>query len=240
MNQQNEIFVWGGIPGLVRSFSPFCMKAIYAAKLKGIHPKITTVAMKMPTWAKRGTLPIAIINGKNVEDSSQILLELDQDFSIKPLLYPIDPKLRLETKFFEDWADEYFSSFGVVYRWKDDEHFEAFVKKAFGKVPALIRALILPKIRKETIEAHAYRTIGGSSRKERLELYRQAIDLIAYRLGEKPYLIFEELTAADLAVYTCIEQVYRVSAIPELIAIIDQHSNLKAWMKRLEQQLTIE
>lgn len=238
MKNEMELYIWGGTKK-IKSFSPFCMKALYAARLKGIKPNTSYVTMKMPSWAKKGTLPVAVIKNQYVEDSSSILTKLDELYPDLPSLYPSDENLKLETKFLEDWADEYFVGFGVVYRWKPEENFNKFVKDAFGRMPWILKKLVLPKIRKETLGAFCGRTVGEATDSERLELYKNAIKMVNYRLGKKPFLIYDQITAADLAVFSPLEQMYWISEIPDLVKVINQYPTILDWMNRMKAALSV-
>ncbi len=233
---QDTIYVWGGTRA-IKSFSPFCMKAIYAAKLKGISPKIAYVTLAMPAWAKKGTLPVATLQGQNIEDSSAIFTTLDTLYPQQPLLYPKDESLKLETHLLEDWADEYLASLGVVYRWKVDQNYNKFAKDAFGKMPWVLRTFVLPLIRKETVNTYAYRTAGAASDAERLELLQRAVKIVAHKLGQKPFLIYDQITAADLAVYCVFEQAAWVSEIKDVIDTLHQYPLLLEWMNRIKTTL---
>lgn len=228
---ENLIYVWAGTDGLCTS-SPFCLKAVNAAKYKKIPHKLKYVGARFPQWAKRGKLPVVDFNGRKIEDSTNILHALDE-IAPDSKLYPDDPMLRADVFLLEDWADEALVQFGIYYRFLRNHNYDRFAKQAFGKAPRLIQLLIRRSLQGATRKFFDLHGMAHLSDQERAEIFDRHLWALEQRIQKNSFLVTHIPTAADFAIHAMLK-VALASEIVELAPIIRQHKTLIDWMERMD------
>jgi glutathione S-transferase len=229
-----EVFVWSAINGLPSS-SPFCLKVITALRYKQIEHQITVVD-RPPSWLKRGKLPAIKIDDQIVEDSTNILKLLDELAPSRALLYPNEEKKRAETLLLEDWSDESLYWFLVYSRWAIPEHFNQFKVVAFKNLPAPLRPIIPTLIRQKVLKRLESQGIAQVPSSERLNRFQEACWCLEQKLSNRPFLICETITAADLAVFSIL-QIIKQSQLHDLSVVLSDCSLLTQWLDKIDTTL---
>ena len=101
-------------------------------------------------------------------------------------------------------ADEHLYWVLVDLRWMDDANFDRGMRQVFQKLPAPIRAIAIPVIRRKIRNALRAQGMGRHARAEIDRLGARSIDAIADYLGDKPFFMGAEPTAADATLYPCV------------------------------------
>jgi glutathione S-transferase len=227
--QKCTIYSWDGFAEN-ESTSPYCLKAIYAARYLKIPFELKYVN-GAPSWALRNALPVAEFDSKQIEDSSEILEHLNS-LNADSKLYPKD--LALEAQVWEDWADENLRCPLVYFRWIHDENWQVFKKAAFKAIPAPIKPIILAVIRNKIrgfLKNHGYLQKPET---DKLSALSKTLQLIDQKLGLQPFLLpSKEPTAADISVYAFFVSMLSTQP-PQLVPLFSGRKNLIAWMQTMK------
>jgi glutathione S-transferase len=231
-----NLFIWGPSSGLPSS-SPFCLKIIYALYYKGLdHTLIDSILP--PQWADRKKLPVAIINGKKIQDSTTILKFLDFAYPDTPLLYPVDQVEKSEVFLLEDWSDESLYWLVVYFRWAMDCNFSKFKKSAFGNLPLPLKLFVPTIARKRSQKKLSAQGISYITDEERQEKLLESVYLMENRLLKNTYLVNNEITAADLSVFS-IFKVLCDCQLTEISQLFEKFPQFNRWFSSLEHQLKL-
>ena len=218
-----------GKQGTLSSSSPYCVKALDAARFKGISCDIVYFKTKMPKLATRGLLPVASIKGVVVEDSTEILHELDKAFPSSPLLFPKEPLHRAQTMLLEDWCDESFCKFVPAFRWGFDKYFDDFEKIAFGNLPLPLRIVVPPifrrGVKKRVQSLLSLGMVGMVAR------FGEHVEILDSLLSEKPFLTGESANAADISCYSVLRNLQE-PLIQEIQAMLTPR--IRNWMEKMQ------
>jgi glutathione S-transferase len=176
--------------------SPFCVKAELLLKISGLpYKKVIGNLMKAP----KGKLPLIEDGGVTIPDTTFIRLHLEQKHGID-----FDAGLMREQRG-AAWAVEKMLEDHVYWatvheRWMDDANFERGPRHFFKSAPALIRPLIVTKVRKDVKRNLHGHGLGRHSRAEIVTLAARAMQALSDVLGEKPYLMGAKPCGADATV----------------------------------------
>jgi glutathione S-transferase len=212
--------------------SPFVTKTDVMLKMSGIPFQKVTAGMK---GAPKGKLPFIEDDGVIIADSTLIRLHLEKvhhvDFD--PHLSPTGKGIAWSVeKMLEDhlyWAF-------IKWRWLDDENFEKGPAKFFSGIPGVVRPLIKSMVRRsvrKNLHAHG---LGRHTEAELTLLANRALDALSQVLGDKQYLMGEQLCGADATAFAFV-----LSALcPVFDSPARTHAeellNLVAYRDRLQQQ----
>jgi len=227
------LYSWGAADGL-ESASPYCLKTLYALRYKKIPHETKIVSVRFPGWARRGTLPIAEIAGRRVEDSTHILKALDGAYPESPRLYPAEKAARAETILLEDWADEVLFLTAFYYRWAIEPNFRPFFAQLTGSIPGPIRAVLSGPIRKSALKVLKARGIAHDTEEERRLHFNAALDALESRLEKNRFLVHDAPTAADFAAYGPLALI-EAARFPELTPLMAGRKPLGAWMSSMRE-----
>ncbi len=229
-----KLLIWGATDGLASS-SPYCLKVLRALDYKKLSFE-TLIAKGPPKGSAHGKLPIAEIDGIRVEDSTRILKALDEAFPDSRKVYPADPALRADTLLLEEWSDEYLTPFVATYRWLYDHHFNKFAKQSFAAIPAPIRLVLVPSLRKAFLNQLKDRGIALDTEHERRKQFEECIWILEQKLAKNPFLLTSEPTAADFAVHATL-RVILSAKLGEISPFIERSAPVMKWIATLEKPL---
>src|SRR5258705_12191098 len=89
-------------------FSHNCIKVRVALGLKRVAYETQDIApmdrSAVVSASGQGLVPVLVVDGRAIADSTRILLYLDERYPDPPLV-PKDPAVRAECLLLEDWAD---------------------------------------------------------------------------------------------------------------------------------------
>jgi glutathione S-transferase len=223
-------------PGIQRggTLSPPCGKVQMALRYKGLDFEIKN--LRTPYAVKRvnlrGRVPALQIDQTLIADSSDVLTALEARFP-EPPLEPVDPQLRLEALFWEDWADECLYFYAVYLRWIPPAHFEQLKKRVFSRLPWPLRAIV-PVIALRTVRKRlAGQGTGAKPDAVIWAEFRNALDRLDARLDSRSFLVGDALSRADLAVVSILDQLMSDTIPPGLVSELDPRPALRAWRDRV-------
>ena len=212
--------------------SPFCQKVAKALQHKGLSYQTVdyngAMAAKAQTLSKVGKLPVLDIDGKRVQDSTQIARYLDHAYPDLPPLYPVDPLQKAQAELWEDWSDELLYWYEVYFRVNDPDALDAAASLSVAGRPAHEKILVKPML-KAALKAQLFFQGLGKMRAEDVlaEMIRH-LDRIELVLSATPFLVGSQKTIADIAVATQLAEMVRTSAQmrPQILA----RPHLAAWL----------
>ena len=141
-----------GVEG-IESWSPFCLKVHRALKLARLpyrrrHGRAPDSFKKLnPT----GQVPVLLIDGEPIADSSAILARIDL-LAPGAFAHSSDRRIEAEIELYEELADTSINAYLVAARWADERNWPAVERAYFDGMPALLRKLLVPRIRKRVHE----------------------------------------------------------------------------------------
>lgn len=181
-------------------------------------------------WSpETGLLPVAEIDGQRVDDSTQILLALDERFPEPPLLSS-DPSVAARQRRLEDWADESFFWYWNQWRTMREQQAEHAARRAAYRF-----SWLEPRTWFEALWARDLGPAPDPSRERFLlqELDNRMEDLVSW-LGPRPFFYADEPSMADLAVYAMLLRV-RGGTFDSATDLLADRPALLAFMRRVEE-----
>jgi glutathione S-transferase len=222
------LFTFGPAFGLPDP-SPFVTKAETLLKMSGLAYKTDTHGFRK---APKGKLPYIDDDGLIIADSTFIRLHLEQvhkiDFDAR--LSPADRGIAWA---FEKLCEDNLYWAMVDSRWMVDANFNNGPRKFFDNVPAPLRPLVVPMIRRKIRNYLYCHGLGRHSRSDIERLANRGIKAIADQLGDKPYFMGGEPCGADATIFSFVAGfLSRFFDSPIRIAT-EKHANLVAYCERM-------
>ncbi len=198
---------------------PFTEKCRRALVLKGLpfelcEPESDDDIKRLSP--KTGLLPVMVVDGELVSDSTNILLRLEE-IQPEPPLVSSDPVTAAQQRSLEDWADESFLWYFQQWR------------RIRSELPSATQP---PTARRWSRRAARAPAVAP----EVAELVRGVVarlDDLVRLLGQRPFFYAERVSMADLTIYAMLESMGR-DTIPGAAAGIKARPVLVEYMRRVE------
>ncbi|SFD66379.1 glutathione S-transferase family protein [Pseudoalteromonas denitrificans] len=207
--------------------SPFAIKLQAYCKLAKIEYKnhYRVDSHKMP----KGKLPVAIIEGEIVADSSIIIKQLEQTYQLDASL---TEKQHAQGYLLQQLCDEQLYWALVYSRWLDDDFWPVSKQEFFGKLPVILKLFVPKLMRKKAIN----NCLGqGMARHKKSEVYAMAnksIDVLASLLGDSDYFLHNQMTSYDCAIYGILTNFLNGGLETPIKKHLITHSNLVEYIER--------
>ena len=213
---------------------PFTEKVRRGLMLKGLEFELREPAgpEDYKRWSpENGLLPVLAVGEERIQDSTAILLRLDELFPEAPLLSS-DPIVADQQRQLEDWADESFL-------W----YFSRWLQMHDAPLPTP-GADPIGAIRQESGRFGFFRRLaawlraGGTWERPETGLLRGIADRLgdlANFLGARPFFYADRASIADLAVYGMLCTLRR-NVIPGSEQLLSQRPSLIEFMRRVEHE----
>lgn len=178
--------------------SPFVTKAEVLLKLSGLPYETTTKGFNK---APKGKLPYITDDGELIADSMQIRWHLESKYAVDFSSNLTDQQKAISWAL-ERMCEEHLYWTIVFERWVDDKNFNKGPRKFFDAVPAVLRPLVVAKVRrgvKQSLWGH------GLGRHSKTEVTRHAandLKAISDYLGDNPWLMGANPTVGDATVFS--------------------------------------
>ena len=212
----------------IETYSPFCLKvhrALDAAEL----PYTTRHADRpdaFKKWNPLGQIPVLLVDGEAISDSTRILHKIAE-------LAPHAFDTSAEAWLWEDFADTALNGYLVAARWFDDRNWPLVRAAYFAKMPSLVRAIIVPKLRRKVLTALFYRDVTRAGADTLWQRFAVSLAQLEARAPANGYWLGERLSVADLAIHAQLHSL-RTSLTPTQHRAIAQHARLTAYLDRVE------
>ena len=211
--------------------SPFVMKALVLMKMSGLPFKTEAGGGKALSKAPKGKLPFINDDGKIIADSSFIRFHLEQKHGLD-----FDKGLTAEQRAtgwaFEKMCENHLYFAGTDARWMNDDNFNKGPRQFFDGAPALIRPLIIAKVRRDLKRTLHGQGMGRHTRADIELLAARDLGAIAAQLGGKNFLFGEEPHAADATVFSFVNSALCPLFDTGILTSARKHENLLAYAKR--------
>jgi glutathione S-transferase len=209
--------------------SPFVTKAEVLLKMSKLPYEIDLKGFRK---APKGKLPYIKDDGELIADSTFIRRHLDRKHKID-----FDRGLSAEQKAiawaFEKLAEDNLYWAIVDARWMIDANFDKGPRRFFDVIPAPVRALVVPMIRRQVrknLHAHG---MGRHSRSEIESIATQDIDAMAAYLGQKSFFMGAEPTGVDATIFAFAASALCPQFDTPLRAAAERHENLRRYVGRM-------
>lgn len=214
----------------MRNASPFCVKA--DALLAHLGQPYVTETFGDPRKAPKGKLPVLRHRGQLIADSSIIRRYLEKTFS-----FDFDAGLtdveRATADAFVKLCEEHLYWVIFYSRWMEEKHWPVLRDTYFAEIPALLRPLITPQIRKGAFAAMQGHGLGRHSRAEIYEMGISDVLSLSRFLGDKLFFMGDALTGVDATVYAMVSSILDAPFDSPLQAAVRSHANLVSYNQRL-------
>lgn len=210
--------------------SPFCTKAEFLLKMAGVDYE--DVRVNDPRKGPKGKLPAIEIDGRLIGDSELIRYELEKrtgfDFDAG-----MDPGQKAVSHSMARMIEERLYWAIVHTRWTDDGNFAVIRQSFFDSMPPVVRN-ILPIVARRQVRGYLHgQGLGRHTKDEVVAFARRDIDALAAFLGEKPFMMGDEVSSLDASAYSHLANV----AVPDhrmnpLRGMVHGHQNLMAYIER--------
>jgi glutathione S-transferase len=209
--------------------SPFVTKAEVLLKMAKLPYEINLKGFRK---APKGKLPYIKDDGELIADSTFIRRHLETRHKID-----FDRGLSAEQKAiawaFEKLAEDHLYWALVDARWTIDANFDKGPRKFFEVVPAPVRSLVVPMIRRQVRKHLHSQGMGRHSRAEIEELGTKSIDAIATYLGQKSFFMGAEPTGVDATMFAFVAGTLCPTFDTPLRTAAERHENLRRYVGRM-------
>lgn len=209
--------------------SPFVTKAEVLLKMAGLSYRTDTTGLGK---APKGKLPYIEDAGERIADSTFIRWHIEKKYQVD-FDRGLSPEQRAVAWAFEKMAEDHLYWALVYVRWVDDANFARGPIEFFRRLPAPLRALVIPLIRRKVrIGLHA-QGLGRHSADEIAALASRSIDAIAAFLGEKPFFMGTEPAGVDATVFAFVAGMLCPRFAGAHLQAAERHNNLRRYVGRM-------
>jgi glutathione S-transferase len=221
------------LPG-VDSYSPFCVKVHRALRAAGLayESRVATTPDGHRDVNPVGQVPVLLIDGRPVADSTQILAALAQ-LQPTPAWAAVDPNQHAEALLWEELADTALNGFLVAARWADDRNWPNLVAAYFGAAPWPVRKLIAPKVRRRIVRGLVARDVWRAGPEACWRRFQILLDALDRRAPATGFWLGPQLGLADLALFAQLHSL-RTPLTPWQHAQVQARPALRAWLDRVD------
>lgn len=190
----------------LRNPSPFCLKIQLALQLSGLPHEVIELAD--PRRAPLAKLPYIEDDGVAVPDSERIMVHLRERHG-----FDLDARLEARERGFAlavtRLAEEHLYWLMLASRWFDDDCWPALQAAFFAPLPALLRPVLVPMIRKGTRRTYEGQGLGRHPLAAQQQFGQRDLQAVVDMLGPEGLLFDDAISAADLALYCVLDGILR-------------------------------
>jgi glutathione S-transferase len=204
--------------------APFVLKVELALALKKLEYTHEVPRGPDDYWRwnpETGLLPVLDVQGTRVHDSSAILDYLDQRFPEPPLLSS-DPKVASSQRNLESWTEQTF-----LFYWTS--HLRAMVRADEGPAGEASPPRAGSRSRRSRRRRAPALSLDEGLGKE----FGQRLDDLVNFLGRRPFFYSDQVSRADLAVYSFLHNIPGTAG-PVVAAAVEARRPLVELMARVE------
>jgi glutathione S-transferase len=212
--------------------SPFCGKVRKVLNHKGIAFTAENynglLALKAKRLSRAGKLPVLDFDGERVQDSSDIVVFLEQRVP-QPAVFPSEPVQRALAWLLEDWADESLSWFGAALRVMDASAWEKAMNILCAGRPPWERipvSLIAKRMYRSKLQAQGLGKLPASAVRDRFLVHLVSLDTL---LADRPWLVGNAKSIADIAVAAQLDEIVKTSRFASSIL---ERPRIADWLTR--------
>lgn len=209
--------------------SPFVTKAEVLLKMAGLSYRTDTTGLGK---APKGKLPYIDDAGERIADSTFIRWHIEKKYQVD-FDRGLDPEQRAIAWAFEKMAEDHLYWALVHVRWVDDANFARGPIEFFSRLPAPLRPVVIPLIRRKVRTGLRAQGLGRHSADEIAALATRSIDAIAAFLGEKPFFMGTEPAGIDATVFAFAAGMLCPRFAGPHLQAAERHDNLRRYVGRM-------
>lgn len=185
----------------LESLSPYVLKVHRALKFYGL-PYERRHAVRPGEHGQhhpRGQVPVMLIDGAAVPDSTAILHALEK-ISDKSLV-PADPDAVAEAWLWEDYADRALGYWVFAARWYDDRNWSEMLTAQFGSMPGLMKPWLPNYVRRKIVNSMRSMEFIRAGQDGCWQMFTDDLDQLEARVPATGFWLGEQLTVADISFF---------------------------------------
>jgi glutathione S-transferase len=215
------------------SFSPFVLevdRALGLAKLPFERHYVNM--MKLKDLNPLGQLPVLLVGEDKVADSTRILRRIE---SLAPgsMTGGLDARGLAEAWLWEEFADTALYPYVLATRWADDRGWPVPRDAFFGALPALVRLIVAPMVRKKTVQKLVERDFTRGGLEACYERLRRVLDDLDARAPEDGFWLGPRASVADLGLFAHLHSL-RLPTIPWQAEEVARRTRLTRYLDRVD------
>lgn len=211
------------------NLSFFCSKLECFLRMTDLPYEIKWVLN--PRTMPRGKLPVVVVDGETIADSSIIIEKLKSKFQLK-IDEHISEHAKLNGILLQRTLEDHLVPIILYFRWQSDLNWPQFRDLAFAKLPGLVRPLISSLARKDLIKRLRKMGVGRMTATELLDAARLDLAACDQFLGEKQYFFGERPSSFDAVAFGVLGNC-RLPVTPELRDLMAQFPRLNRFVDRM-------
>lgn len=212
--------------------SPFCIKAMVLLKMSGLDFECVPGDVRKAPKLK---MPYLIDNGKTIADSTFIRWHLEARYGID-FDKDYGPAERATGWAMEKLCEDHLYWLGLQERWMDPVNFDKGPRKFFDAVPAILRPLIVHKVKSDVRRNLWGQGTGRHTEAERNKLADTTVQTLSDCLADKQYLLGATPCGADASVFAMLLSFGSPLFETPTRRMISTRPNLVAYRERLNEQ----
>jgi glutathione S-transferase len=218
---------WG-----VANISPYCVKLESYLRMVGVPYTARAADFRK---APKGKIPFIEEDGKLLGDSQHIIEHLKRKHGD-----PLDAKLSAEDvakgHAVRRMLEESTYWHIIQVRWADEEGWRAYRPIFEAIFPPVVGKVVVPMIRRKTVQRLQAQGLGRHRPEEILELGKADISAVAALLGDKPYLLGDEPSSFDATVYAFLVSILAFPVDSPFRRYTQEQQNLVRYVERFQQR----
>lgn len=208
--------------------SPFCTKADVLMKMSGLPYRTAPADFRK---APKGKIPYVDDDGDLFGDSTFLRFHLEDKHGID-FDKDLSPAAKATAWAFEKLAEDHIYWATLDARWTDKANFDKGPRQFFEGMPAPLRLVIVPFIRRSVARDLRGQGFGRHAKPEIERLATRALDAISTQIGGKPWLMGEEPCGADAAVWAMVASLLCPVFDTPIRTAAERYANLVAYRDR--------
>jgi glutathione S-transferase len=216
------------------SFSPFVLKVARALRLSKLpfeHRHIDM--MKLKQLNPIGQLPVLLVGEERVADSTQILRRIE---ALAPgsLTGGVVGAQLAEAWLWEEFADTALYPYVLATRWDDDRGWPVPRDAFFGSLPAPVRLLVAPMVRRQTRQKLRGRDFTRGGLAACYDRMHNVLDQLDARAPDTGFWLGPTACIADIGLFGQLHSL-RLPLIPWQAEAVAKRQRLSAYLDRVDQ-----
>ncbi|MCC7251717.1 glutathione S-transferase family protein [Hyphomicrobium sp.] len=208
--------------------SPFCTKADVLLKMSGVPYRTAQADFGK---APKRKIPYFDDDGHRFSDTTFLRFHLEEKHGVD-----FDKNLGAREKA-GAWAFEKMAEDQVYWalldaRWTDKANFDKGPRAFFEAVPAPLRAVIVPVIRRSVARDLRGQGFGRHTKDEIKRLTVRALDAISTQIGDRPWLMGDAPCGADASVWAMLTGLLCPHFETPIRTAAERYANLTAYRDR--------
>jgi glutathione S-transferase len=214
------------------SVSPFCTKLELYLRMRGLEYR---AVMGDPRTAPKKKMPFVEYRGRTISDSQHVIDALEADAGA-PLDRWLDTRQKAESHLVRRALEEGFYFVTFYARWMNERSWATYAPVYYPYLPKHVGKLIMAMLRrgvKKTLFAQ------GTGRHEPDEVYafgKRDIDALADMLGDRPYVMGDEVSTLDATAFAFISSSLDFPVTTPLTEAIRARENLVRYHARIRDE----